>query len=226
MKKYKPLLFALPLLAALTAAPAYVAALAGQDPIHEHGAKKAPAQAAMDRPALEESAVRKMVESGKPSAQNNILVLAGLSGEWHYTAAIWAKPGAEPKWTKGTIRNQMTLDDRFLSSTYIGSLDIGGHDLTINGQGLIGFDNARKSFTSVWADTLTTGMMIGTGTYDRKKNVIKETGQFTNPLTGTAEKFRSELQFTDTDDYKRIIFAIDGSGKETKLMEFDYSKRG
>ena len=225
MKTFKALLFTLPVLAALTAAPVYVAALAGQDPVHERGARKAPAQAAKEAPALEESAVRKMMESGKASVPDNILVLAKLSGDWHYKAAIWAVPGAEPKWTTGTIRNDLIMDDRFMSSAYVGSIDIGGNELMNKGQGLIGFDNARKSFSSVWIESMTTGMMIGTGKYDKKANAIKETGQFTNPLTGMESKFRSELQFTGPDDYKRIIYAIDKSGKETKLMEFDYSKR-
>lgn len=74
-------------------------------------------------------------------------------------------------------------------------------------------------------DTITTGMATGTGNYDKKDNAIKETGQFTNPLTGREERFRSELQFLDIDDYKRTIFVAGKSGKETKLMEFDFSKR-
>jgi hypothetical protein len=119
----------------------------------------------------------------------------------------------------------MTLDDRFLSSSFVGELDVGGNYAMIKGQGLIGYDNAKKVFTSVWVDTLTTSMMTGAGKYDPKANAINETGQFTNPLTGAESRFRSELQFTDDDDYKRTIFAVGKSGKETKLMEFDCSKR-
>ena len=225
MKKYKALLFTLPVLAALAAAPAYLAALAGQDPVHEHGAKKAPAQAATAAHTLDESVIKKMLDRGSPSATNHVNVLAPLAGDWYYTAAFWAVPGAEPQRTKGTITNEMILDSRFLSSTFLGSWNIGGYDVPVKGQGLIGYDNGKKSFTSVWVDTMTTGVMIGAGNYDKKANAIKETGRFTNPLNGAEERFRSELQFTGAEEYKRTIFAIDKSGKESKLMEFDYSKR-
>src|SRR5262249_1016105 len=148
---------------------------------------------------LELPAFKKMMESGWPSATKNS-VLAALSGEWHYKMAFWAKPGAKPKWTTGVTRNEMTLEDRFLSTSFVGELDVGGNNAMIKGQGLIGYDNARKSFTSVWVDTLSTGMMVGVGKYDPKTNSIVETGQFTNPVTGAEGKFRSELKFTDADD--------------------------
>ena len=225
MKKYKALLFTLPVLAALAAAPAYVAALAGQDPVHEHGAKKAPAHAATAAHTLDESVIKKMLDRGRPAESINVTVLARLLGDWYYTAAFWAVPGVEPQRTKGKIGNEMILDGRFLSSTVLGSWNIGGYDVPVKGQGFIGYDNGKKSFTSVWIDTMTTGVMIGAGTYDKKANAIKETGWFTNPLNGAEERFRSELQFTSADEYKRTIFAIDKSGKESKLMEFDYSKR-
>lgn len=180
--------------------------------------------AARPAPALALPAFRKIIESGSPSADKN-RVLAQLIGDWHSKEAFWAVPGVEPKWTAGVIRNQMTLDDRFLSSAFVGELDVGGNAAMINGQGLIGYDNAKKSFTSVWVDTLTTSLMTGAGRYDPKTKAIVETGQFTNPLTGKEARFRSELKFTGDDDYKRTIFAVDKSGTETKLMEFDFSKR-
>lgn len=203
-------LFALSVLACVTAAPAYAA-------------QKAPTQAAPQQPILGEALVKKMTASGKPS-ETAVNILALLAGEWQFTAAFWAEPGVEPQRSTGTITNEMILDSRFLSSTVLGTLNVGRHDVLVKGQGLIGYDNAKKSFSSVWVDTMTTGMMIGAGKYDKKANAIKETGQFINPLSGEEERFRSELQFTDADNYKRTIFAIGKSGKESKLMEFDYSR--
>jgi Protein of unknown function (DUF1579) len=179
--------------------------------------------AAHPAPALALPGFKKIIESGRPSGEKNF-VLAKLTGEWHSKTALWAVPGAAPKWTKGVVRNEMTLDDRFLSSSFVGELDVGGNDAMIKGQGLIGYDNAKKDFTSVWVDTLSTSLMTGSGKYDPKTRSIVETGQFTNPLTGTEARFRSELQFTDDDNYKRTIFVVGKSGKETKLIEVDCSR--
>lgn len=225
MKRYKALLFTLSLMACVTVTPAYLTALAGQDPVHERGASKAHSNVSTAPQLLDETVVRKMLDGGKASEANHVNVLGQLAGDWYYTAAIWAVPGAEPRWTTGTVTNKMVLENRFLSSAVGGFLDLGGQQVLLTGQGFLGYDNAKKSFTSFWIDTMTTGMMIGSGRYDKKDNAIKETGQFTNPLTGREEKFRSELQFTDAENYKRTIFVVGKSGKESKLMEFDYSKR-
>ena len=210
MKKYKAMLFALPVLACVIALPAYAA-------------EKAQAKAAA-HPAGE-SMVREVLERGRPSAAQNIGILAPLTGTWDFTATVRAAPGAEPERTAGTTTNEMILDDRFLSSTVLGNLSIGGHEALFNGRGLLGYDNAKKSFTSVWVDTLGTGMMVGSGKYDEKEKVLKETGRFTDPLDGVEKGFRSELWFTDAEHYKRVIFTTDKSGKESKLMEFEYSRR-
>lgn len=220
MKKYKApalslALLALAVLTCATPAPVHAAKASS----HDASSQDAPPQAALDQPAF-----KKIMESGSPSGKKN-LALARLTGEWHYKAAFWAAPGDKPKWTTGVFRNEMTLDSRYLSSSFVGKLNIGGNEAMVKGQGLTGYDNARKSFASVWVDTLTTSLMTGVGNYDSQTGSIVETGEFTNPLTGAVSKFRSELQFVDDDDYKRTIFAVDKSGKETRLMEFDCSKR-
>jgi hypothetical protein len=118
----------------------------------------------------------------------------------------------------------MILNDRFLSSSEVGNLNMGGHDMSVHSQGLIGYDNAKNAFTSVWIDTLSTGMMIGSGTFDKKHKAIEETGNFTNPINGAGEKFRAELRFVGLDHYSRTIFTTGKAGKESKLMEFEYSR--
>lgn len=246
MKKFQAILLALSVLACATAAPAYAAQNASSDDAssHDGSVQAAPprgpsfhdgsahaassndeySQAASPHAALDHSAFKKIMENGWPSGAKN-LVLAKLTGEWHYKAAFWAAPNDKPKWTTGVCRNEMTLDGRFLSSSFVGNLNIGGNEAAVKGQGLIGYDNARRAFSSVWVDTLTTSLMTGVGKYDSQTSAIVESGEFTNPLTGAVSKFRSELQFVDDDDYKRTIFAVDKSGKESRLMEFDCSKR-
>jgi hypothetical protein len=171
-----------------------------------------------------EAELRAIAARAEPSVKNNIDVLAPFSGEWEYTALIWDKPGAEPQKAFGKLTNKMTLGNRFLASTAMGALNIGGHETVVNGEGKIGYDNAKGAFTSVWADTLSTGMMVGTGTYDEKEKTITETGTFTNPINGDEERFRSEIKLVDADNYERRIYTTGKSGKETKLMEFRYVK--
>jgi len=201
MKKFVTLLFALSLLAS--------------NPVFSAEKLEAPGEAAL----------KKIVERAAPSETMNINVLLPLSGEWEYTAVLFTEPGVEPQKAFGKITNQMVLGNRFLSSTIMGNVNVAGHETPVNGQGMIGYDNARESFSSVWTDTLSTGMTIGNGKYDEKAKAITETGRFTNPINGAEEKFRAETRLVDANNYERTVYTTGKSGKESKLMEFQFTKK-
>lgn len=162
---------------------------------------------------------------GMPSDKDNMAVLMPLTGTWDYEESFWTDPKAEPQRSMGTVTSEMVLDNRFLSAKSAGSLNVGGQLIPTEGQELIGYDTVKKSFSFAAADTVTTGMMLSTGKYDEKKHVVAQAGRFTNPLTGLNQDFRSELLFVDAEHYKRTVFAADKAGRETKLIEIDYSRR-
>lgn len=167
---------------------------------------------------------KKIEERASPSTEN-ATILHSFAGNWDYTATVWMEADAKPQSAKGTATNEVVLDNRFLSTVFTGYLSIDGVHTPYRGQGLIGFDTAKNSFTTAWADTLGTGITAGTGTYDDKEKTLTETGRFTNPINGEEEKFRAELRL-DGDSYTRTIYTTGKSGKEAKLMEFKYTKLG
>ncbi len=171
-----------------------------------------------------EAALKKLMERASPSkADNDALSL--MLGNWEYTVTVWDKPKTEPEQASGIITNEMVLGNRFLASSLSGHISVDGHLALLKAQGMIGYDKAKKAYTSVWTDTLSTGMMIGSARYDEKARTLTETGRFTNPLTGLEEKFRTETKFIDSDNYKRTIFAVNKAGKEARLMEFAYTRK-
>lgn len=203
--------------------PAHAAAKAHVEKTHVQKAYKRAAIKPLAHPPGEALA-REMFKHNRPSLKH-LDVLMPLTGTWDYLAVLWTQPNAKPLHAVGTATNEMALDTHYLSSKATGSLSVDGQMMPMEGQELIGYDTARKSFSSVWVDTLTTGMMTGRGRYNPQKHVLYETGHFTNPLTGAAQRFLSELKFVDASHYTRTIFAIGRSGKKTKLMEFDYTRR-
>lgn len=214
MKNSKVILLSLAVLACVIAVPVYAT-------------NKTQATVTRDRkPALDKRIVENMQERSKPSEKENIHILTSLAGDWFYTITVWAASDDAAKRYKATgkIKNEMVLGDRFLSGTFIDDRNFGGHQVAVKGQSLIGYDNDKKSFTSVWVDSLSTGMMIGKGNYDAKEKVLNETGRFTDPLDGTEKTFRSELKLTDAENHKRTIFITDKAGKESKYMEIDYRR--
>ncbi|HEX5323312.1 MAG TPA: DUF1579 family protein [Capsulimonadaceae bacterium] len=118
-------------------------AFAGQDPVHERGSQKSHAKAAASQ-GLDESAVKKMMDSGAASEAMHVKILGQLAGDWYYKAAVWAVPGADPRWVSGTATNQMVMENRYLSSKIGGSLDFGGQQVLVTAQGFLGYDNVKN----------------------------------------------------------------------------------
>lgn len=172
---------------------------------------------------LDDAAFEKMIELNQPSEMHALL--SNLRGEWNYVVKVWEKPDVEPQQSNGTSVNEMILGNRYISIKSSGILNIGGHYLPFESEGLVGYDNKKKVFTSAWADTLNPGIMVGNGTLDQKDNLITENGNLTSIVDETVESYRSELQFTDSENFKRLIFVKDKSSKEYKAMEFEYSKK-
>ena len=162
---------------------------------------------------------------GKPSDKDNNAVFMPLIGTWDYDGSFWTGAKGEPEHATGTVTNDTVLSQHYLSSKAVGNLNVGHQQIPFESEELIGFDTARKAYTLVQADSLTTGVMIGSGTFDEKSRTLNSTGHFTNPLTGAEEHFRSELKLVDLANYKRTVFAADKSGKETKLFEINYTRR-
>lgn len=190
----------------------------------EKAAAKSPAAAAEARLPNDDIAIG-MLSRARSSGKDNIAVLAPLDGVWDYAESFWADPKAGPEHGMGTVTNEFIMERHFLSSKASGNLNIGREQIPFESQELIGFDSTKKSLSFVAIDTVTTGMTTGTGTFDEKAKVIKETGRFTNPLTGAEQDFRSEIALVDADHYKRTVYAVHKSGRNTKLMETDYTKR-
>lgn len=212
MKKYKTALLALSALAC-----AFIIYTA-----EAYNPGEARITAAKQHP-VGESALKEITQRNAVSDAHTD-ILAPLLGDWRYTAAFHAVPGIEPQKTEGRITNEMILENRVLSGTFMGSLDVAGHLTSVTGQELISYDTAGQEFTSVRIDTMRSGMMIGSGNYDEKQNALIETGRFTDPRDGVQKNFRSELKFTDAESYTRTIFVSDETGRDTKYLEFEYSR--
>ncbi|MDD3020691.1 MAG: DUF1579 family protein [Alphaproteobacteria bacterium] len=172
---------------------------------------------------LEQSAIEKLENDGNAAEQS--AVLDSLGGEWNFNLKYWSKEGADPQESTGTIVNEMVLDKRFLSGTLSAILNIGGQNIHLNGMLYTGYDTAKKAYTSVWMDSLHTGMIIGTGQYDSKKHILEEKGNFTFPLLDKERRFRSVLEITDDKTHKILIYISGKDGKEYKAIEIDFSRK-
>lgn len=146
-------------------------------------------------------------------------VLDQLVGDWDYSLKYWSAPGSPPEESKGENEIEWILGKRFLE------MDVEGTSMgqPFKGMGIIGYDNAKNEYISTWIDTMGTGMMSATGTYDASTKTMTETGTFTDPMSGQ-QTFKGVTQFVDKDNFTYNMFINSPSGEEVRVMEIIYTR--
>jgi len=101
-----------------------------------------------------------------PSKQHDIL--DRLAGEWSHRVTVWESPGAEPEVFDMTADYRWILGGRFLVGSYSGYV-AGEYFET---RDMLGYDNFRQQFNSVWIDNKTTAFTHASGHYDRSQDAL------------------------------------------------------
>lgn len=171
---------------------------------------------------LTEAAFKKMTEAARPSEMHDKLY--SMIGEWDYTITYKTAAAAESNVSTGKVFNEIVLDDSFLSIKADGIMNIGAHDMPYEGEGLIGYNNVTGQYSFVWADTTSSGLMSGEGTYNENNNTIVLKGQFTPPFAKKKQDYRTEISFAEDGSFTRKTITKDTSGKEFTMIEVVYSQ--
>lgn len=150
-------------------------------------------------------------------------MLTELTGKWNYTMKWWMDATTkEPKESKGTSTSKMILGGRFLQQDVTGKAD----GKPFQGMGVMGFDVMRNEFQSMWTDSMSTNMMLSSGTGDMTKKIVTETGTFSCAMTGQKDRwFRTEFAIADKKNHTYAMFMKDAQGTEYKTMEIHYTRK-
>lgn len=157
-------------------------------------------------------------KAGTPGAEHK--QLASMAGSYDLTIKSWHEPGAEPTTEAGTATRRMILGDRVLVEEVTSQMM--GQPFT--GQGLHGFDNVTGKHWATWNDTMTTGLMVSTGTCDAQQ-ACTYTGDFNDAVSKQPVTARMTSRWTDKDTEVFEMYAPGPHGKEAKMMEITYKKR-
>lgn len=189
-------------------------------------APKAPAAKEPEKKPTETSGdkggARAMEEYAKASAPNeNHKALELLAGNWEAKSKFRMAPEAPWMDSTGTEYSQMWYDGRYLHTTYKG--DMGG--MEFKGLGVMGYDNGAKEFQGTWIDSMSTGIIMMTGTYDAKTKTFTMNGEMKDPMDGKVKKMRETVKITGADSRVREFFEVGKDGKEFKSMEINYTRK-
>lgn len=169
-------------------------------------------------PMMDEAMMAKMQEYSTPNENHRALDV--FVGEWEAAAKMWMDPSGEPQVSQGTMSTQWILDGHFIQQKYQGTM----MDKPFEGIAIMGYDNIKKTYQSLWIDGMATGMTKGEVRYDPATKTFVEEGQMSCPETGGDRWYRGKITLVDNDHYTHEFFMKDKDGKEFRHMEISYSR--
>jgi len=161
--------------------------------------------------------MEKMVAAGRPGPAHE--ALKALAGNWKVEVKCWMDPKGSPEVTQGTASFKWILNGRFLEEDFHGEMmgkPFAGHTL-------LGYDNTKQTFNSVWACDTQTSMFVSEGKGDSANKVITLEGKASCPATERKDiPMKTVLRLINRD--KHILEMYDGSKGNAKTMEITYTR--
>jgi hypothetical protein len=148
-------------------------------------------------------------------------LLAQFAGDWDVVKTFFPMNG-QPKVTKGTCKQYMIQDGKFLQSDFT-FFDADGTKST--GTGISGFDPKTSRFTTVWFDSRKTTMSIrqSDGTFDGSNIVLWATA-LDPDRPGRKTVARAHLE-----ENGRVLlhrhYLIDDKGNERMMIELRLTRK-
>jgi len=166
----------------------------------------------------QDAMMEKYKEYSTPNENHKLL--DAFVGDWDYTVKWWMAPGTEPEVSTGTTSIKWIMGGRFLKEKAVGT----SMGQPFEGMGIMGYDNEKKKYESVWIDNMGTGMAKDTGIYDPATKTINEEGTFSCPMEGD-KTYRSVTKIPVNDSFTFEWYMNDKDEKEYRAMEITYTRK-
>jgi hypothetical protein len=191
---------------AATVLVAFTATLALAD---DPKAKSGPSQAEMEA----------MMKAATPGDAHK--KLNGMAGTFTADVKMWMAPGAPPTAGSGVAENTWALDGRWLQQNFTGTF----MGMPFTGVGYTGYDNIKKKYVGSWMDSMSTSMMISTGTANADGKSYTFTSTMDDPMTGKSTPVKETVTVVDDDHHTLEMWGAGPDGKMFKMMEIAYTRK-
>jgi hypothetical protein len=162
---------------------------------------------------------KKMEAAGTPGPAHK--ALDAFVGNWKAEVKCWCEPGGTPKVTQGTAKASWALNGHFLEEEFHGEMM--GKPFT--GRSLMGYDNIKQTFNTVWVSDSQTSMFTSEGKGENGNKVITLEGKGNCPATGRKDIPMKTVFHVISPD-KHVFEMFDGSkGENAKTMEITYTRK-
>jgi hypothetical protein len=147
--------------------------------------------------------------------------LGSMAGTFTAGVKMWMQPGAPPAGGSGVAENTWALDGRWLEQHFTGNF----MGMPFTGVGYTGYDNIKKKYVGSWMDTMTTSMMISSGTAEGDGKSFTFTSTMDDPITGKSSPVKEKLTVVDDDHHTLEMWGAGPDGKMFKTMEIAYTRK-
>ncbi|MDB6055652.1 MAG: uncharacterized protein JWN25_3175 [Verrucomicrobiales bacterium] len=162
---------------------------------------------------------KKVEAAGTPGPEHKALDV--LVGDWKAEVKCWMEPDGPPHVSQGTSKASWILNGRFLEEEFRGEMM--GKPFT--GRTLMGYDNIKHTFNSVWISDMQTSMFISQGKGENGNKTITLEGKADCAASGQKDMpMKTTLRLVSPD--KHIFEMYNGAkGENTKTMEITYTRK-
>ncbi|MEO7252070.1 MAG: DUF1579 family protein [Arenimonas sp.] len=169
--------------------------------------------------AQQQAMMQAYQKAGTPGAAH--AAMAAMQGNYDLAITSWEAPGQPPVTEKGTATRKMMLDGRVMTEDMHSSM----HGQPFSGHGMQGYDNVSGKHWSTWNDSMSTGVMVSEGSCDAK-GACTFTGSWNDPIKKGKTAARMTTRWTNPRTEIFEMFGPGADGKEMKMMEITYTRRG
>ena len=168
--------------------------------------------------AEKQEMMKKMEAAGTPGPAHK--ALEAFVGNWKAEVKCWHEPGGQAEVSQATAKASWTLNGRFLEEEFHGQMM--GRPFT--GRSLMGFDNTKQTFNSVWVSDMQTSMFTSEGKGESGNKVITLEGKADCAATGQRD-VPMKMVFRVIGPDKHVFEMFDGSKGNAKTMEITYTRQ-
>jgi len=162
-----------------------------------------------------EEMIKRAQAAGTPGPAHE--ALAAFEGNWKAEVKCWMEPGGEPNVSQATSKAHWIFGRRFLEEEFHGEMM--GKPFT--GRCLLGFDNTKQKFSSVWIDDMSTAVFASEGKGENGNKVITLEGKASCAATGQTDVPMKQIFRVISSDKHVLEMYRDGR----KSMEITYSRK-
>jgi hypothetical protein len=163
----------------------------------------------------QEEILRKMEAAGTPGPAHK--ALDALVGNWKAEVKCWHDPSGQPQTSHGSATAKWILNGRFLQEDFRGEMM--GRPFT--GLSLMGYDNTKQKYFTLWVSEMQTAMFVSEGTADTGTKTITLVGKADCPATGRRDiPMKTVFRLLSPD--KHVFEMYDDN---TKTMEITYTRQ-